>query len=145
MPLPVCPTPPQKPKRNDLPGSALALRLRDHFDSLTKRAGILTEAQAIELQLQREFTLKAAASAHIPLLRNYNKLENILAKDLGWKSLLWQSLNGGMTEAGAVRYALRDRAKVAVGLLETTAQYKILPDLVNLYGELKRVLPTAAL
>lgn len=136
-----CPQQPQKPKKNKLPGSSIAARLRTHYDELIARGGILTDAQTIELKLQREFAVKTLASAHIPLLKNYNKLESILAKDLGWKSLLWQSLTGGMTNAGAVRYALRDKAKMAMGLIQTTAQYKILPDISNLYGELKRVLP----
>lgn len=136
-----CPQQPQKPKKNRLPGSSIAARVRAHYDELIARAGVLTTAQQIELKLQREFSVKTLASAHIPLLKNYNKLESILAKDLGWKSWLWQSLNGGMTNAGAVRYALRDKAKLAVGLIQTTAQYKVLPDIIKLYGELNRVLP----
>jgi hypothetical protein len=136
-----CPIQPEQPKENQLPGSAIAARLRGHYDELMGRAGILTDGQVIELKLQREFSVKALATAHIPLLKNYNKLESILAKDLGWKSWLWQALTGGMTDAGAVRYALRDKQKLAAGLIQTAAQFKILPDVRNLYGELKRALP----
>lgn len=136
-----CPIPPEKPKENQLPGSAIAARLRGHYDELMSRAGILTDGQLIELKFQREFSVKALATAHIPLLKNYNKIESILAKDLGWKSWLWQALTGGMTDAGAVRYTLRDRQKLAAGLIKTAAHCKILPDIRNLYDEFKRALP----
>lgn len=136
-----CPNPPVQPKLKQFPGSAVAARLRGHYDEIAQRAGVLAPAQDIEMRLQREFAVRAVSAAHIPLLKNFNKLESTLAKELGWKSWAWQAVTRGMTNAGEVRYALQDRAKLAVNLIQSVATYKILPDLRSMYRELQTALP----
>jgi hypothetical protein len=126
---------------NNLPGSAIAKRIKAHYEELRKQAGVLSSHHIMELRLQHDYAIKALSVAHLPVLRNYSRLESWVAKNLGWKSWLWQAPLEAMTEAGAVRYALLDRVNMAKNLIETAAIYKALPDIDKLYKELKTALP----
>jgi len=136
-----CPPPAQTPQIKEFANSPLANRIRQYFADLQSQAGLLTDAQKLELVLRQEYMVKAASAAHLPNLTNYNKLESMLAKLLGWKSFIWQALTETMTEAGAVRYAFMDRLQIAQNLIETATIYKILPDVRGMYNELKKALP----
>jgi hypothetical protein len=141
MPAIKCPPPPQPNKLSNLPGSEVEKRIKQHYDELIKQAGVLSPYHVMELRLQKDYALKALAAAHLPVLKNYNRLESWLAKNLGWKSWLWQAPFEAMTDAGAVRYALLDRINLAKNLVETASIYKALPDIDKMYKQLKQALP----
>jgi hypothetical protein len=136
-----CPPPASPPEIKEFAESPLANRIRTFFKDLSSKAGLLTDTARLELLLQQEYAIKAASVAHIPNIKNYNKIESTLAKLLGWKSWAWQALTETMTDAGAVRYAFLDRAELARNLIETATVYKILPNVRKLYEELKFKLP----
>lgn len=122
-------------------GSPLKQRIQAHFDDIASLSGVVTKEQELEAALLERFALAVATQANIPNLTNYSKVENILATALGWKSAVWKATDLGMTEAGAVRYLLQDRAKQAVQILETVAGYKSLPEITQLWYKLQQALP----
>ena len=137
------PTPTAK-QPEPMPGESVGKRVRNFYSELTNRAGVLTSRQQIEVALQREYSVIVNSAAQIPLLKSYNKLENLMARALGWKSWVWQAANRSMTNAGEVRYLLQDRARVNSNFLQHVAMNKAIPDIKRLYGELKEALPQLA-
>lgn len=127
--------------KQSLTGSAIAARVRGFYDELRKRAGVVTPAKETEAMLLQEYQVLTSAAAHIPNIKRYSKLENMLASALGWKSLLWQAPNNTYTGAGAVRAFFLEKANVAANLIESAALYKSLPDIQAMYGQLKKATP----
>ena len=133
--------PPTTPDNVPAPGSTIAERVRKFYDNLFQRTGVMSNAAEIELRLQQEYAVLINAAAHIPVLKNFNKVTNMLAASLGWKSMVWQAATRGMTEAGATRYAIMDKARVASNLIETAAVYKAIPEIKQLFNNYRRLLP----
>lgn len=127
----------EPPKPTVVPGSAIAARIRGFYDELANRSGVLTTAQEVELTLSREYALLTAAAVHMPVAREYGRLENFVAKALGWKSMVWQAISEGRTPAGQARYWAMDKAHASANLITYAAMYKALPDIQQLYNTVK--------
>lgn len=123
---------PEPPKPQTIQGSYVARNVRKFFADLEKRSGVVSTAQQMNATLAREYTILAANAAHIPLLKKYGKLENMLATALGWKTLLFDN----PTNAGSIRNFFLERTKAAANLLEVASLYKSLPDIQKLYHAL---------
>lgn len=138
----VCAPSLQSPPRLDASGSKVAEQVRAFYNDLSEQAGVITPAKQLEQELARDYGLLVAAAAHMPVLTNYSRVSNVLAKALGWKSLLWQAPSGALTEAGAVRQLLVDKSKQAGNLLKYTALMRVIPEVNQLQRTLKQTFPT---
>lgn len=127
--------------KQNIPGSAVVARVQGFYENLRKRAGVVPPAKETEAQMLQEYQVLASAAVHIPNVKSYNKLENMLASALGWKSLLWQAPNNTYTGAGSVRAFFLEKANVAGNLIQSAALYKSLPDIQKMYNQLKEATP----
>lgn len=132
---------PSQPPVGKPQGSKSARAVLDFFADLKKRGGVISEAANMEAAFVREFTVLANSAAHIPVLTNYSKIQNVLASALGFKSTVLQAVDLSMTEAGATRALLQSKAKESAKLLQLGALHKSLPSIRQLYSELEVALP----
>lgn len=130
------------PLKQSIPGSAVAARVRGFYDNLKSRAGVVLPNKELEAAMTQEYQVLVSAAAHIPNISKYNKIENLLATALGWKSLLWHAPNNEMTSAGAFRKYFTEKANIAANLIQSAAAYKSLPEIQKMYNELKTTLPS---
>jgi hypothetical protein len=122
-------------------GSKVGKQVSDFYDALEKRGGVLSDKSNIELKFHKEFNILANSAASIPVIKNYNAVQSVLAKALGWKSLVTQAVNLEMTDAGAVRYLFQTKQREVTGLLKIASLNKAIPVISTMYDTLVKSLP----
>jgi hypothetical protein len=132
---------PTQPPIGKPQGSKATRAVLQFFDELKKRGGVISDAKDMELAFIREFAILTNSAASIPVLKNYSKVQSVLASALGYKSNMLSAIDLSMTEAGATRALLQSRAKEAANLLQLAALNKSLPKIRELYGSLQKELP----
>lgn len=133
--------PPQQPPLQAPSGSKVTEQVRQFYREIQELGGVLSDDQALELQLQGTFNEAYAGLLSVDLRKpgRYNKLEGLLASQLGWVRMLWQGLNSG-TGAGLVREALLERSHKASGLIGALVRHEALPIIRELQGTAFRLL-----
>ena len=103
--------------------------------------GVLSDKQALELELQRDFIAGATAlTSSVMTIKNSNKVSNFLAANLGWQRYLWQNMKQ-TSNAGGIRQTLVERSRAAGSMIRLLAMEKSMPLIRRLVSELKIAAP----
>jgi hypothetical protein len=141
MSIKKCPIPEQQKPIEKPEGSRVSNAVVDFFTTIRSRAGVLTPKEDLELMWTEEIAKLTTGAANIPVIKQHNVIEDLLARALGYQSTMFGAVNGKKTAAGAFQDLLITNAKIASNTINYMTTYKSLPVVKELYEKLVKALP----